>query len=72
MRSDLTHRHVYVHQVKALSEELENPDNTHRWRKLEGADPGTFEMVQKIQALQKVRLPAPLSDPRCASAELRL
>jgi chromosome segregation ATPase len=40
-------------KVKALSEELENPDNTHRWRKLEGSDPGTYEMVQKIQALQK-------------------
>ena len=40
-------------QVKALSEELENPDNTHRWRRLEGSDPGTYEMVQKIQALQK-------------------
>ena len=40
-------------KVKALSEELENPDNTHRWRKLEGSDPSTFEMVQKIQALQK-------------------
>ena len=67
-------------KVKALSEELENPDNTHRWRKvnmrfndpaaakrmepllttsvralctqLEGSDPGTYEMVQKIQALQ--------------------
>jgi hypothetical protein len=34
-------------KVKALSEELENPDNTHRWRKLEGSDPGTYEMVQK-------------------------
>ena len=40
-------------KVKALSEELENPDNTHRWRKLQGSDPGTYEMVQKIQALQK-------------------
>jgi len=40
-------------KVKALSEELENPDNTHRWRRLEGSDPGTYEMVQKIQALQK-------------------
>lgn len=39
--------------MKALSEELENPDNTHRWRRLEGSDPGTYEMVQKIQALQK-------------------
>ena len=26
-------------QVKALSEELENPLNYHRWRKLEGTDP---------------------------------
>merc|ERR1712127_893014 len=40
-------------KVKALSEELENPMNVHRWRKLEGSDPGTYEMVQKIQALQK-------------------
>ena len=40
-------------KVKALSEELENPNNAHRWRKLEGSDPGTYEMLQKIQALQK-------------------
>ena len=40
-------------KVKALSEELENPNNSHRWRKLDGSDPGTYEMVQKIQALQK-------------------
>lgn len=40
-------------QVKALSEELENPLNVHRWRKLEGSDPSTYEMIQKIQTLQK-------------------
>jgi len=40
-------------KVKALSEELENPLNVHRWRKLEGSDPSTFEMIQKIQTLQK-------------------
>jgi hypothetical protein len=40
-------------QVKALSEELENPMNVHRWRKLEGSDPATYEMIQKIQTLQK-------------------
>ena len=39
--------------MKALSEELENPLNVHRWRKLEGSDPSTFEMIQKIQTLQK-------------------
>lgn len=40
-------------KVKALSEELENPMNVHRWRKLEGSDPATFEMIQKIHTLQK-------------------
>lgn len=42
-----------IFQVKALSEELENPLNVHRWRKLEGSDPSTYEMIQKIQTLQK-------------------
>ena len=32
-------------QVKALSEELENPLNYHRWRKLEGTDPDNWEML---------------------------
>ena len=27
--------------------------NVHRWRKLEGSDPSTFELIQKIQLLQK-------------------
>merc|ERR1711865_121810 len=40
-------------KVKALSEELENPMNVHRWRKLEGSDPPTYEMIQKIHTLQK-------------------
>eukprot|EP00928_Gymnodinium_smaydae_P071063 TRINITY_DN54745_c0_g1_i1.p1 TRINITY_DN54745_c0_g1~~TRINITY_DN54745_c0_g1_i1.p1 ORF type:complete len:860 (+),score=226.98 TRINITY_DN54745_c0_g1_i1:170-2749(+) len=40
-------------KVKALSEELENPMNVHRWRKLEGSDPAMFEMMQKVKALQK-------------------
>ena len=40
-------------KVKALSEELGNPMNVHRWRKLEGSDPATYEMIQKIQTLQK-------------------
>lgn len=40
-------------QVKALAEELENPINKHRWRKLQGTDPDTWEMLQKIQTLQK-------------------
>merc|ERR1712048_1543509 len=40
-------------KVKALSEELENPMNVHRWRKLEGSDPQMFELIQKVRALQK-------------------
>jgi chromosome segregation ATPase len=40
-------------KVKALSEELENPMNVHRWRKLEGSDPTAFEMILKTQTLQK-------------------
>jgi myosin heavy subunit len=40
-------------KVKALSEELENPLNVHRWRKLEGSDPKRVELIQKIQILQK-------------------
>uniref|UniRef100_A0A383VEV0 Cilia- and flagella-associated protein 58 central coiled coil domain-containing protein n=1 Tax=Tetradesmus obliquus TaxID=3088 RepID=A0A383VEV0_TETOB len=40
-------------KVRALGEELENPLNVHRWRKLEGSDPSTYEMIQKIQTLQK-------------------
>lgn len=40
-------------KVKALSEELENPMNVHRWRQLEGSDPTTHEMIQKIHTLQK-------------------
>ena len=40
-------------RCKALEEELENPMNIHRWRKLEGSDPSTYEMVQKIHTLQR-------------------
>ncbi|KAL3698999.1 hypothetical protein R1sor_017021 [Riccia sorocarpa] len=40
-------------KVSALSEELESPMNVHRWRKLEGTDPNKYEMIIKIQTLQK-------------------
>ena len=40
-------------RCKALEEELENPMNIHRWRKLEASDPNQYEMILKIQALQK-------------------
>merc|ERR1719203_1583465 len=40
-------------KVKALAEELENPMNVHRWRKLEGSDPAMYELIQKVRTLQK-------------------
>ena len=40
-------------KIKFLSEELSRPINVHRWRKLESSDPERWEMVLKIQALQK-------------------
>jgi hypothetical protein len=40
-------------RVKVLEEELQNPINIHRWRKLEGTDPETHDLLQKIQSLQK-------------------
>jgi len=40
-------------KCRALGEELENPMNVHRWRKLEGSDPASYELIQKVQALQK-------------------
>jgi len=40
-------------KVKALTEEIQNPINVHRWRKLEGSDPESYELIQKIQTLQK-------------------
>jgi hypothetical protein len=39
--------------VHSTHTELENPMNVHRWRRLEGSDPATYEMVQKIQTLQR-------------------
>jgi len=40
-------------KVRALSEELENPMNVHRWRKLEGTDPEIYELITKIHTLQR-------------------
>jgi hypothetical protein len=38
---------------QTLEEELEKPMNVHRWRKLECTEPELYEMIQKIQSLQK-------------------
>jgi len=40
-------------KIKILSEELENPLNVHRWRRLEGKDPSSFELIHKVGSLQK-------------------
>ncbi|XP_042559391.1 cilia- and flagella-associated protein 58 isoform X1 [Clupea harengus] len=40
-------------RCRALEEELENPMNVHRWRRLEASDPSTFELIQKIHSLQR-------------------
>mmetsp|Transcript_33611 Transcript_33611/g.77642 ORF Transcript_33611/g.77642 Transcript_33611/m.77642 type:complete len:874 (+) Transcript_33611:212-2833(+) len=40
-------------KVRALSEEMDRPLNVHRWRVLESSDPQRFELVKKIQGLQK-------------------
>merc|ERR1712066_193602 len=41
-------------KAKALQVEMENPMNVHRWRELEGSDPATCEMIQKVKQLQKL------------------
>jgi len=41
-------------KAKALQEELENPMNVHRWREMEGSDPATYEMIQKVKQMQKL------------------
>ena len=40
-------------KITFLNQELENPMNIHRWRKLECSDPETFKMVQLLHTLQK-------------------
>jgi DNA repair exonuclease SbcCD ATPase subunit len=45
-------RHEEVRK-QALVQELSNPLNVHRWRKVEGSDPQTFELLTKIKQLQK-------------------
>ncbi|OLQ10911.1 Coiled-coil domain-containing protein 147, partial [Symbiodinium microadriaticum] len=46
-----------VMDVRALSEELENPMNVHRWRKLEGSDPAIY-----VRTLQKRLIAASLKE----------
>ncbi|XP_076643190.1 cilia- and flagella-associated protein 58 isoform X2 [Halictus rubicundus] len=50
LNRDLTRERL---KVMALEEEVQTPLNIHRWRKLEGSDPSTYELLKKIQFLQK-------------------
>ena len=43
----------FQQKAKFLKDELCKPLNVHRWRKLESTDIETFELIQKIQSLQK-------------------
>ncbi|NXE36635.1 CFA58 protein, partial [Ptilorrhoa leucosticta] len=40
-------------RCKILEEELLKPLRVHRWRKLEASDPTAFELILKVQRLQK-------------------
>lgn len=40
-------------KCKALEQEVQNPLNIHRWRKLAGSDPDVLDLLQKIQILQR-------------------
>lgn len=40
-------------RVRALEEALETPLNVHRWRKLQGTDPESVHLTQKLRLLQK-------------------
>jgi chromosome segregation ATPase len=40
-------------RVRALSEELEDPNNPHRWRHLYGEDPPPAELLNRIRQLQR-------------------
>ena len=40
-------------KVKALTDELQNPLNVHRWHKMEGSEPHTYEALTRTHKLQK-------------------
>lgn len=44
---------MYRSKIKALSDEQGTTLNVHRWRNLESSDPQRYEMIRKIQSLQK-------------------
>ncbi|KAM6983740.1 cilia- and flagella-associated protein 58 [Tautogolabrus adspersus] len=56
LRRELFHLQRELLRERVRSSVLEDqlkPINIHRWRRLEGSDPGKYELIQKIQSLQK-------------------
>lgn len=52
---NLLEKEYFNEKIKAnvLIEELKCPTNVHRWRKLESTDRKNFELITKLQTLQK-------------------
>ncbi|XP_013101753.2 cilia- and flagella-associated protein 58 [Stomoxys calcitrans] len=40
-------------RVRALTEDAKTPTGVHRWRILKGEDPGKYQLLMKVQMLQK-------------------
>ncbi|KAJ4929733.1 hypothetical protein JOQ06_018755, partial [Pogonophryne albipinna] len=56
LRRELFHLQRELLRERTRNSVLEDqlrPINIHRWRRLEGSDPGRYELIQKIQSLQK-------------------
>ncbi|KAM3601496.1 uncharacterized protein V6R79_013731 [Siganus canaliculatus] len=56
LRREMFHLQRELQRERARNSVLEaqlKPINIHRWRRLEGSDPGKYELIQKIQSLQK-------------------
>ncbi|KAI9190067.1 hypothetical protein H9P43_001500 [Blastocladiella emersonii ATCC 22665] len=55
--------------IKVLSDEIKYPINVHRWRRLEGSDPGQLETINLIHSLQKTLI-ARAADDAAKEAEI--
>lgn len=40
-------------RVRSLTEDAKTPTGVHRWRILKGQDPARFELLAKVQVLQR-------------------
>ncbi|KNE55752.1 hypothetical protein AMAG_01629 [Allomyces macrogynus ATCC 38327] len=55
--------------IKVLSDEIQKPVNIHRWRRLEGSDPGQLETIQLLHTLQRTLI-AKASEDQIKEAEI--